>query len=148
MTNSPGEPLPEFPLPSHCSPAEQTSKPHLSCFRTINDAINNIPATSSIHNNSKNCNEAAYDGDVPLPNTICCGTITSKHPSSRAIHPSGKRTFTSRELACLNGFPLEHEFGKFGKTELRKQIGNAVPPVVAKIFLEQIVKSLRRTDGL
>ena len=145
---SPGEPLPDFPLPTHCSPEYRTTKPHLSHYRTINDAIDPIPTTCSIHNDSNSCNEPAYDGNVPLPNTICCNINASKHPSSRMIHPSGRRTFTSRELASLNGFPPEHEFGQFGKTELRKQIGNAVPPVVVKLFFEQIVKSLRRADGL
>ena len=145
---SPGEPLPEFPLPTHCPPSALSAKPHLRPYRTINDAIGSIPATISAHNDSKPCNEAPYDGNIPLPNTLCCGSNVGKHPSSRKIHPSGKRIFTSRELACLSYFPLEHEFGKHSKTELRKQIGNAVGPGIAKVFLEAIIKSLRRTDGL
>lgn len=60
-------------------------------------------------------------------------------------HPSGTRCFTDRELACLQGFPLEHHFGPRG---VKKQIGNAVPPVVAKVFFQQIIRALRIADGL
>ena len=78
-----------------------------------------------------------YSGSLPLKNTITCsGSIN--------YHPSGKRRFTLRELACLQGFPLEHRFGRGA----RKQIGNALPPIVAKVFFEQVVRALRLADGV
>ena len=81
--------------------------------------------------------KSRYSGSLPLRNTITCsGSIN--------YHPSGLRCFTIRELACLQGFPLEHRFGR-GE---RKQIGNAVPPVVAKVFFEQVVRALRLADGV
>lgn len=46
-------------------------------------------------------------------------------------HPSGIRYFTDRELACLQGFSFEHRFDPRGA---KKQIGNAVSPIVAKMF--------------
>ena len=61
------------------------------------------------------------------------------------VHPSGKRAFTNREWACLQGFPLEHVFGK---KEVKKQIGNAVPPIFAKALMEHIKKSLMKADGV
>lgn len=61
------------------------------------------------------------------------------------IHPSGTRDLTDREFACLQGFPLEHSFGKTG---VKKQIGNAVPPVVARVILGEVAEGLRRVDGL
>ena len=61
------------------------------------------------------------------------------------IHPSGARDFTHREFACLQGFPLEHVFGAMG---VRKQIGNAVPPVVARAMLESVKRALMREDGV
>ena len=70
-------------------------------------------------------------------NTITCG-------GNDNCHPSGTRYFTVRELACLQGFPLEHRFGK----RERRQIGNAVPPVMAKVFFEQVIRALRAADGL
>ena len=61
------------------------------------------------------------------------------------VHPGGKRSFTHREYACLQGFPLEHKFGQQGIT---KQIGNAVPPCVAEILFGEIKKALLKADGL
>ena len=40
---------------------------------------------------------------------------------------------------------MEHQFGD---KEARKQIGNAVPPVFAKILLEHIKRFLMKTDGI
>lgn len=81
------------------------------------------------------------EGNVPLPETICCGG-TNKHQ-----HFSGTRAYTLRELACLQGFPVVHRF-EGNTTAIRKQIGNAFPPCVAKVFLEHLRKHLERTDGI
>lgn len=61
------------------------------------------------------------------------------------VHPSGKRDFTHREIACLQGIPLEH---KFSTTGVKRQIGNAVPSIVAKALLEEIKNALQKADGL
>lgn len=82
-------------------------------------------------------NATAYDGDLPLRNCITtAGSID--------IHPSGKRGFTDRELACLQGFPLEH---KFEGNKIKMQIGNAVPPLAAKVFFAHIRRCLEEVDG-
>lgn len=136
---SPGESLPEFPKPTHCKAADLYRFPHLSRFATVNDAIARIPTHASHHNPNQlpRRNERPYDANLPLRNTICC--------AGNFAHPSGQRSFTLRELACLQGFPIEHQFGP---TRTRKQIGNAVPPVVAKVFFETIRKALLKADGL
>lgn len=82
--------------------------------------------------------ELPYDSSLPLKNTITTQGVM-------CYHPLGKRNFTTRELACLQGFPLEHKFGPKGT---RKQIGNAVPPIVAKVFYEHIKQALQKADGL
>lgn len=61
------------------------------------------------------------------------------------IHPSGDRDLTDREFASLQGFPLEQKFGGVG---VKKQIGNAVPPVVARVILEGVRRALERVDGV
>ena len=43
------------------------------------------------------------------------------------------------------GFPLEQ---KFGNTSAKKQIGNAVPPVVAASILGEVRRWLERVDGM
>lgn len=73
-----------------------------------------------------------------LAKTITCG-------GGENYHPSGERSFTTREFACLQTFPNDYQFGK---VEIRKQIGNAVPPMLAQALYREIKKSLEKTDGL
>ena len=136
---SPGETLPDFPKPTHCRQEDRHRFPHLSKCNTVNDAIGRIPRNFANHSPHlmARSEKPPFSGNRPLRNTITCG-------GSINYHPSGTRCFTVRELACLQGFPLEHRFGK-GE---RRQIGNAVPPIIAKVFFEQVVRALRMADGL
>lgn len=43
------------------------------------------------------------------------------------------------------GFPLEQ---KFGDTSAKKQIGNAVPPIVAASILGEVRRWLEKVDGV
>lgn len=61
------------------------------------------------------------------------------------IHPSGRRNFTHREVAALQSFPICHIFCGH---QIRKQIGNAVPPMIAKIIYRSIIKHLEKIDGV
>ena len=128
---SPGEHLPEYPLPTH--------GPGLRPFTTINTAIRQIPRGFADHSpeSAPKRNVPLYNGDSPLRNCITTG-------GSLDIHPSGTRAFTNRELACLQGFPLEHVFGA---RKVKMQIGNAVPPSVFKVFLDHIREFLKRADS-
>lgn len=51
---------------------------------------------------------------------------------------------TFRELAALQGFPMDH---RFHGNDVRRQIGNAVPPLVARKFVEEVRRHLVRVDG-
>ncbi|MDI1490875.1 MAG: hypothetical protein OHK93_002080 [Ramalina farinacea] len=134
-----GESLPPFPEPTYCDPAQQHLHPNRKPWTTVNQVINQLPAGISLHNPGQMpaIHESPYDGNHPLRTTITCGT-------GQLWHPSGRRAFTLREIACLQGFPLEHEFGTVG---VRKQIGNAVPPIVAKVIFETIIKHLKKVDS-
>ena len=71
--------------------------------------------------------------------------ITLTNDRERNVHPSGKRSFNLQELAALQGFPPNHSF--FGNaTSIRKQVGNAVPPVFAKKLFRHLTKSLEASD--
>jgi DNA (cytosine-5)-methyltransferase 1 len=48
---------------------------------------------------------------------------------------------TPREFAALQSFPLEHVFVARG---IRKQIGNAVPPMMAAIVLNAVREHLEK----
>ena len=67
-------------------------------------------------------------------------TITTRFdtPSGgRFIHPVMDRTITPREAARLQSFDDNYVF--YGsKTSVGKQIGNAVPPLLAEVLAEMI----------
>ncbi len=71
-------------------------------------------------------------------------TITAKFDSfsrGRFGHPTLDRTISLREGARLQSFPDNFIF--YGtKVEVAKQIGNAVPPLLAKAIAESILKCL------
>lgn len=72
-------------------------------------------------------------------------TITARgdHKGGAMIihHPSNKRRMTCREVAIVQGFPMNFEFiGSM--TSVYKQIGNAVPPPLAFAVAKQILKNL------
>lgn len=71
-------------------------------------------------------------------------TIThyARNPASgRFVHPEQDRGLTGREAALLQGFPLNYEF-LGGFDDRFRQIGNAVPPVVAAHLALVILGSL------
>jgi len=77
-----------------------------------------------------------------------CPTITGGFDSisrGRYGHPVQNRALTAREAALLQGFPLEFEF-KGNRGEVRKQIGNAVPPPLAEAIGKELVALLSEGD--
>lgn len=54
---------------------------------------------------------------------------------------------TVREGACLKCFPYHHTFAG-GIADRKRQIGNAVPPSIGKLILEEVMRTLMRADGL
>ncbi len=135
VLHSPGEVLPPFPKHTHA----EYPPPGLKPWFSINQAIRGIPDNWADHDVARAPlrNLPATTGEELARTMTTSGTGLN--------HPSGRRGFTYREYACLQGFPLEHKFGKQG---LKKQMGNAVPPSVAKTLLEEVIKALKKADGL
>lgn len=135
---SPGESLPRFPKATHGFPVTGLRE-----FETINSIISRIPPGALDHDVQAALDRGLRNG-VRLPfdpnqpaRTVTCGGGDFNY------HPSGRRGFTNREFACLQTFPMRY---RFGLREIRKQIGNAVPPILAKAIYQEILKSLRKTD--
>lgn len=65
-------------------------------------------------------------------------TVNFVNPSSnKCIHPYQDRALTPREGARIQGFPDIFNF--YGtRTQIVKQIGNAVPPILSKVIAEKI----------
>jgi DNA (cytosine-5)-methyltransferase 1 len=76
-------------------------------------------------------------------NTIRAGTGPDhgSHTSARPIHPTLPRVITAREAARLQSFP---DWFRFNRTRWHafRQIGNAVPPLLARAIAETIVAAI------
>lgn len=134
---SPGEPLPPLPKPTH--------GPGLKSFVTIRERLSLLPrrrtqpAWMQLFTRRVG---APFNPDRQLRNAI------TTDGGSDSLHYSGQRTWNMQELALLGGFPPEHRFAEAGITDLRRQIGNAVPSMVAKQIFDEVIKSLRKEDGI
>ncbi|KAJ5263410.1 hypothetical protein N7478_011015 [Penicillium angulare] len=133
----PGEKLPTLPTPTHGPPGSL-----LRPFETIGGAIDDIPDDALDHDpakfleRSRNAHREEYPADRPAHTLTCSGGAGN-------YHPSGKRSFTIREAACIQTFPMNFEFCG---SRRRLQIGNAVPPRFAKAIYREVCRSLRETD--
>ncbi len=131
ITLRPGEILPPFPQPTH-----------LHQRNTIRHLIANLSTDDPLHNpRPYDTHRAPYDADGLLREIIACTAASCNY------HPDGHRPFTVREFACLQTFPRDYIFTGTNTTILR-QIGNAVPPIAAKTIFQEIIKSLKKTDGV
>ena len=63
----------------------------------------------------------------------------------RYIHPTEHRGLSTLEMAVLQGFPLDYKFVGNLK-EIGKQIGNAVPPPLARVIGNTILKQTMSHD--
>ncbi|KAL8897144.1 MAG: hypothetical protein Q9192_002733, partial [Flavoplaca navasiana] len=136
-----GEPLLKFPGPTHTRDPESTN---LARFANVAEAIKGIPQGYPNHDWSPEFKSPRrqHNGDAPLGRTILTGGTTE-------VHPSGLRAFSNRELACLQGFPLDHKFSlTASKTEVKKQVGNAFSPSVAAVLFGSIKRQLQERDGM
>jgi DNA (cytosine-5)-methyltransferase 1 len=64
-----------------------------------------------------------------------------KPEKGRYLHPQQNRPITHREAARLQNFPDNFIF-RGSKTEIAKQIGNAVPPLLARAIAEVVIHIL------
>lgn len=135
----PGEELPSWPAPTH-GPRGSGLKP----FVTEAAAFRPIRANTDRHDvrNARRLQKPRRDPNKPFPSTITCGG-----PTSGNWFYDGTRAFTHREVACLQGFPLNHVF-EGRHSSVIKQIGNAFAPCVVKAFLEHLRKCLERRDAV
>jgi len=65
--------------------------------------------------------------------------VIGNYRKNMLVHPTQDRGFSVREAARLQSFPDWFEFkGSIGFQQ--QQVGNAVPPLLAKVVFEQIIK--------
>ena len=81
--------------------------------------------------------------DADSPSTTL--TVNFVHPASnRCIHPFQDRALTPREGARIQSFPDSFKFCGT-RAQIVKQIGNAVPPLLAQVLGEAIAKADTQT---
>ena len=74
-------------------------------------------------------------------------TITARFDSftrGKFGHPTQDRSISLREGALLQTFPIDFEFTG-NKVDIARQIGNAVPPVMAECIGKSIIDSYEKT---
>lgn len=130
--------MPAFPKPTHGLPGSGllTQETINSILRKIEPGATDHDVEAALRRGLRGERKRPFDGDQQAK-TVTTGGGEGNY------HPSGERGFTNREFACLQTFDVSYQFGD---KEVRKQIGNAVPPVMAKAIYREIVKSLKRTD--
>jgi DNA (cytosine-5)-methyltransferase 1 len=69
-----------------------------------------------------------------------------KPEKGRYLHPVEHRPITHREAARLMGFPDDFVF-RGSKTDIAKQIGNAVPPDLAAAIAAMAKEALNQLAG-
>ncbi len=136
-----------FPHPTHNSIPNGKLLKHIS----IKEALNNIPDPDSYHDLKNH----VYTKYKPKFNGYISNRKVNPHKPSPTItargdnkggamimnHPFKHRRLSCRELAVLQGFPINYEF--YGSmTSVYRQIGNAVPPIFAEAIANNVKKSL------
>jgi site-specific DNA-cytosine methylase len=126
-----GVPLPPFPEPTH---GPGCAYPH----RCVHDYIANIPNNATCHLDMAYWYEQRkqpYDPRTKRLNTVMTNGVDS-------AHPSGARAFTPREISDLQTLPTSYIL-KGNKTSIVRQVGNCVPPLVWRIFMRSVAKTLQ-----
>lgn len=131
----------EFPAETHSQTPSLWQKPWIS----VGEALRDIPDPDS-PNNLKNHEYSHYKlrfngyiGHRKIDPTQPAPTVTARGDDRGGVvilhHPSNTRRMSCRELAIVQSFPLDFEF--YGtRSSVYRQIGNAVPPLMAKAIAE------------
>lgn len=121
---------------------------NLRPWQTVRDAIGNLPdpilgSTKRIRHHEFLPGARVYDGHsgsyIDLPSkTIKAGAHGVPGGENTVVFPDGShRYYTLRECARIQSFPDKYNFAG-SRTSITKQIGNAVPPTLAKVIAESV----------
>ena len=130
-----GERLPPFPAATH------GRSPGLKPFVTAREVLQRIEDTPNVtlHNpdDMSQLSATPWNENGLLVRSITCN-------GGQNYHPSGQRKLTLREFASFQGFP---EDTKFCAPQIQRQIGNAFPPCVVKVFYDHLWEWLLKEDS-
>lgn len=89
----------------------------------------------SNYSNTSNCHSGIYRRLHPEKPSV----VIANYRKNMLIHPYEDRGLSVREAARIQSFPDDFIF-KGTLSEQQQQIGNAVPPLLAKAIFDQIIK--------
>lgn len=132
----------EYPKPTH----DKNGANGLKKWVSVTDALEGIPDPDTEndlpnHTYSKyKLNFSNYIGHRKLDPEKPAPTVTARGDNKGGVvilpHPNALRRMSCRELATIQSFPLDYEF--YGpNSSVYRQIGNAVPPLLAKAVAKQ-----------
>lgn len=118
----------------------KNSKMVLERYKYIGQGQNWAAIPAELMNNYKNssqCHTGIYYRLIESEPSVVIGN----YRKSMLIHPNQNRGLSVREAARLQSFPDKYVFkGSIGYQQ--QQIGNAVPPLLAKYIFEKILKKV------
>lgn len=132
----------EFPKITH----SQDGKEGLPIWVSVSEALRGLPDPDSKndipnHTYSKyKLNINGYIGHRLLDPNKPAPTVTARGDNRGGVvihpHPNGQRRMSCRELALVQSFPVDYEFSG-NNSSIYRQIGNAVPPLLACAVAKQ-----------
>jgi len=131
-----------YPEPTHAKTATFTQRQWVSVEEAFAgmpdpDRPNNLP--NHVYSKYK-LNFNGYIGHRPIAPDEPAPTVTARGDDRGGVvilpHPNGQRRMTCRELATIQSFPMDYAFIG-GISSVCRQIGNAVPPMLARAVAEQ-----------
>ena len=116
--------------------ATEHTRKMLEIIRHAGKNIDSIPR--HLINSGFSTSYSRLDGDAPSVTL----TVNFVHPASnRCIHPTQNRAITPREGARLQSYDDTFEFAG-NRTQVVKQIGNAVPPLLGQAIAGAVARML------
>lgn len=138
ISSCPGEKLPPFPDATHGNDPASGLPPFVTSGQALEGLRFGQGDDMHVLLSSKERKPLKYGPADILPRAITCGGGQGNW------HWDG-RDFTLREFARLQTFPDGH---LFTGRRVKKQIGNAVPPVAGKVLFQHARKWLEKQDGI
>jgi len=136
------------PKPTHARP-NLARKLKLPSWVSVGKALKNIPEPDEPHNlmnhdyTKYKLTFNGYLGHRKIDSKMPAPTITARGDERGGVvilhHPNNHRRMSVRETAIVQSFPIDFYFCG-SRTSAYRQIGNAVPPLLAKAVGETIIK--------
>lgn len=122
-----------------------TPEEWISCERAISD-LEDVEEDVSINHRWSRAKPSPDQGNRVLKAARPSDTIRAEHHGNIQFHYRLPRRISMREAARLQSFPDTFIFQR-GLRQIERQVGNAVPPVLAWHIANATRRSLQETDG-